>query len=119
MASRNARPSRSSRAVFPGAPPLVGSALGGLRAAGHEIGLGLTQPDRPSGGGLREKPSAVKILAMEHGLPLIQPQSLRDSAVCARIAGATPEVMVVAVEMVKEKEKERLHVAAYADAVHL
>jgi methionyl-tRNA formyltransferase len=56
----------------------------------------LTQPDRPSGRGLRAAPSAVKKLALERGLEVFQPTSLKEEGAIARIAAAHAELLVVA-----------------------
>ena len=56
----------------------------------------LTQPDRPSGRGLRPAPSAVKKVALEHGLEVFQPATLNDPQALARLAAARPEILVVA-----------------------
>ena len=56
----------------------------------------LTQPDRPSGRGLRSAPSAVKRLALERGLSVDQPSSLADPAVCDRVRDAGADFLVVA-----------------------
>lgn len=56
----------------------------------------LTQPDRPAGRGLRPAPSAVKALALRHGLDLYQPASLKDEAALERVAAARPQALVVA-----------------------
>ncbi len=90
--------------VFAGTPAFARQALQALHAAGHRIGLVLTQPDRPAGRGMKLQASAVKQCALDLGLPLAQPRSLRldgkyaDDAQAARAAllAAAPEVMVVA-----------------------
>jgi hypothetical protein len=51
--------------------------LAALADAGHDIPLVLTQPDRPAGRGMKLQPSPVKQEALQRGLPLIQPRSLR------------------------------------------
>jgi methionyl-tRNA formyltransferase len=92
------------RVVFAGTPEFAAAALAALHAAGFEIPLVLTQPDRPAGRGLQLQPSAVKRLALDLGLPLAQPRSLRqdgkfaDAAAAARQAldSAAPDVIVVA-----------------------
>jgi len=92
------------RIVFAGTPEFAALALRALLAAGHEVALVLTQPDRPAGRGLKLQPSAVKQVALAHGLPLAQPRSLRldgkypDDAAQARAAlqQAGAEVAVVA-----------------------
>ena len=92
------------RIAFAGTPEFAAAALQALIAAGHQVALVLTQPDRPAGRGLKLQPSAVKAVATAHGLPLAQPRSLRldgkypDDADAARQAlqAAAPELMVVA-----------------------
>ncbi len=56
----------------------------------------LTQPDRPAGRGLRPAPSAVKTLALQRGLEILQPASLKDEAALERVAAARAQVLVVA-----------------------
>ena len=63
--------------VFAGTPEFAAVALASLLAAGHEVVLVLTQPDRPAGRGLKLQASPVKQLAQQHGLPVAQPRSLR------------------------------------------
>ena len=92
------------RITFAGTPEFAATALAALIGAGHEIVLVLTQPDRPAGRGLKLLPSPVKALALQHGIPVAQPRSLRldgkypDDAAAARAAlqAAGAEVMVVA-----------------------
>ena len=92
------------RAVFAGTPDFAAAALKALLAAGHSVPLVLSQPDRPSGRGLKLLPSPVKALALQHGLAVAQPRSLRldgkfpDDAAAARAAllAANADVMVVA-----------------------
>ena len=91
------------RLVFAGTPEFARTALSSLHHAGHEIALVLTQPDRPAGRGMKLQASAVKQYAIEHGMPVCQPQSLRldgkypDEALAAQeaIAQANAELMVV------------------------
>ena len=92
------------RVIFAGTPEFARVALERLHARGHTIALVLTQPDRPAGRGMKLNPSPVKEFALQHGLPVAQPRSLRldgkypDDAATARqaIADAQAEVMVVA-----------------------
>jgi methionyl-tRNA formyltransferase len=84
------------RIIFAGTPEFAATALGALHAAGHAIGLVLTQPDRPAGRGLQPSPSAVKELALGLGLPVAQPSTLKDAAVASQLAAADADVMVVA-----------------------
>ena len=92
------------RLAFAGTPEFAAVALDAIHAAGHEVVLVLTQPDRPAGRGQHLQPSAVKQRALVHGLALVQPRSLRldgryaEDALAARAAlqQAAPQVMVVA-----------------------
>ena len=90
--------------IFAGTPEFARVALAHLHAAGHEIVLVLSQPDRPAGRGLKLHASAVKQFALDHGMPVAQPSSLRldgkfpDEAAAARavIEAAQADAMVVA-----------------------
>jgi methionyl-tRNA formyltransferase len=82
--------------IFSGTPEFAVPALAALIAAGHDIVLVLTQPDRPAGRGMKLKASPVKQLALKHGLEILQPVSLKDAATQARIASTGADVMVVA-----------------------
>jgi methionyl-tRNA formyltransferase len=82
--------------VFAGTPEFARLTLAGLLGHGHRVALVLTQPDRPSGRGMREAESAVKRLALQHNLQLFQPETLKDPAAQEHIVVARPEVLVVA-----------------------
>jgi len=93
--------------VFAGTPEFAAVALRALLAAGHAVPLVLTQPDRPAGRGMQLQASSVKQVALEHGIAVAQPLSLRtDSrdpqraaeaqAAQARLAALDYDVMVVA-----------------------
>lgn len=84
------------RLVFAGTPAFAAVALEALLAAGHEVALVLTQPDRSAGRGLRPAPSAVKRMALARGLTVYQPASLRASEALAPIAAARADAIVVA-----------------------
>jgi methionyl-tRNA formyltransferase len=84
------------RVVFAGTPEFARQALSALIDAGHSIAAVYTQPDRPAGRGQRLQPSPVKQLALEHGLVVKQPVSLRDVTAQAELAALQAEVMVVA-----------------------
>ncbi|MDO9401248.1 MAG: methionyl-tRNA formyltransferase [Polaromonas sp.] len=92
------------RIIFAGTPEFARVALAQLHAAGFEIPLVLTQPDRPAGRGLKLQASPVKQFALTKGLPVAQPRSLRldgkypDDAAAARVAieAARADAMVVA-----------------------
>ena len=90
--------------AFAGTPEFARAALQALHQAGHELALVLTQPDRPAGRGLKLQTSPVKQWALDHGLALAQPRSLRldgkfaDDARAAQAAlqQAAPQALVVA-----------------------
>jgi methionyl-tRNA formyltransferase len=69
-------------------------ALRALVAAGHEVALVVTQPDRP-GHRLRLTAPAVKVAAAELGLEVFQPEKIRQPEAVARIAAAEPDLIVV------------------------
>ena len=92
------------RVVFAGTPEFAQVALQRLHEAGFTIPLVLTQPDRPAGRGMKLQASPVKQYALDHGMAVAQPRSLRldgrfpDEAAAAREAllAARPDVIVVA-----------------------
>ncbi len=84
------------RLVFAGTPEFAARALAALLEAGHAIPLVLTQPDRPAGRGLEPAAGPVKRLALERGLALHQPPSLREPRALEPIAAVRPEAIVVA-----------------------
>ena len=88
------------RIIFAGTPEFAATALEALLAAGHEIVLVLTQPDRHAGRGMALQASAVKKLAMAQCIPVFQPERLKDPATHEPIRAACveggAELMVVA-----------------------
>lgn len=84
------------RIAFAGTPEFAAVALDALVAAGHDLALVLTQPDRPAGRGMKLRMSPVKELAMRHGLPVYQPGHLKTEEARRPIREAAPEAMVVA-----------------------
>ena len=84
------------RIIFAGTPAFAASALEALIAAGYEIVLVLTQPDRPAGRGLKLLPSAVKKVAHNHKLRVEQQIGLKTPDAHAMIASVSADVMVVA-----------------------
>ncbi len=96
--------SHSLRVVFAGTPEFAGAALAAIDAAGFTVPLVLTQPDRPSGRGMKLQASPVKCYAQTHDLPVAQPPSLRRTgkfpaaaaAVVDRLCETPHDVMVVA-----------------------
>jgi methionyl-tRNA formyltransferase len=92
------------RVGFAGTPEFAATALAAIHAAGHDVPLVLTQPDRPAGRGKKLQASPVKQFTMLHGLPVAQPQGLKldgsyaaDAlAACETLRSARPDVIVVA-----------------------
>jgi methionyl-tRNA formyltransferase len=92
------------RVVFAGTPEFARVALEAIAAAGHDIVLVMSQPDRPAGRGMKLQASPVKQCAVANAWPVAQPRSLRldgkypDEASAARdtLLATRPDVMVVA-----------------------
>jgi methionyl-tRNA formyltransferase len=84
------------RIIFAGTPEFARVALTALHAAGHTVVAVLTQPDRPSGRGMKLMPSAVKQEAIRLGLPVLQPDSLKSVESQEVLRALTADVMVVA-----------------------
>ncbi|RUO69643.1 methionyl-tRNA formyltransferase [Idiomarina ramblicola] len=83
------------RIVFAGTPDFAAQHLQSLIAEAHQIVGVYTQPDRPAGRGKKPQPSAVKKLAIEHQLPVYQPESLKSDESQATLAELNPDIMVV------------------------
>lgn len=83
------------RLVFMGTPAFAVPSLEALLDAGHEIAAVITQPDRPRGRGMRLAPPPVKEKALRYGLPVWQPQRVREAAFIAALARLQPEGIVV------------------------
>lgn len=84
------------RVVFMGTPQFAVPTLEALLAAGHEVALVVTQPDRPVGRGQRLTAPPVATVARSHDLPLMQPSGLRRPEVQEQLAAAAPRAIVVA-----------------------
>ncbi len=94
------------RLVFAGTPEFARVALEALHRAGFEIALILTQPDRPAGRGMKLQASAVKQFALEQGVPVAQPRSLR-------LDGKYPEEAAEAKRQIEAAQADVMIVAAY------
>ncbi len=92
--------------AFAGTPEFAAVALAHLHAAGHEIALVLSQPDRPAGRGMKLQPSPVKQFALAHGMALAQPRSLR-------LDGKHPEDAAAARSALETAQADAMVVAAY------
>ncbi|WP_207060751.1 methionyl-tRNA formyltransferase [Motiliproteus sp. SC1-56] len=83
------------RIVFAGTPAFAAASLDALLNTPHQLVGVYTQPDRPSGRGKKLTPSAVKLRAIEAGLTVFQPQSLKTPEAQAELAALEPDLMVV------------------------
>lgn len=83
------------RLVFMGSPEFAVPTLKRL-IQDHQLAAVVCQPDRPAGRGRKTRPPAVKRLAAADGIPVLQPQRVRDPEAIAAIAALEPEIIVVA-----------------------
>ncbi|MDX1252728.1 MAG: methionyl-tRNA formyltransferase [Gammaproteobacteria bacterium] len=83
------------RIIFAGTPGFALPPLRALLASGHEVCAVYTQPDRPAGRGRKLTASPVKQLALEHGIPVYQPASLKSGEEQERLRALQADVMVV------------------------
>ena len=94
------------RIIFAGTPEFARVALERLHAAGFDIPLVLTQPDRPAGRGMKLQASPVKQFALAHGMAVSQPRSLR-------LDGKFPEDAAAARDAILSAQADAMVVAAY------
>ena len=85
-----------TRVLFAGTPEFALASLRALTGAGIVPVAVLTQPDRPAGRGKRVTASPVKQFALERGIDVLQPATLRDAGAVEAIAAFDPDVLVVA-----------------------
>lgn len=85
----------SLRIAFAGTPQFALPALRALLASRHHVVGVLTQPDRPAGRGRELRASPVKLLALEHAIPVAQPTSLKTPEGRVELHGWAPDLMVV------------------------
>lgn len=85
-----------TRVLFAGTPEFALASLRALTGAGIVPVAVLTQPDRPAGRGKRVTASPVKQFALERGIDVLQPTTLRDAGAVEAIAAFDPDVLVVA-----------------------
>lgn len=84
------------KVAFAGTPEFAADALEAILAAGFDVPLVLTQPDRPAGRGMQLQPSPVKRVALAAGIPVHQPEKLRTPEQQAPLAAVKADVLVVA-----------------------
>lgn len=93
------------RAVFMGTPDIAAEVLKSLLLSRHEIVAVVTQPDRPKGRGRELTKSPVKLVAEEHGIPVLQPEKVKAPEAVAELKALAPEViLVVAFGQILSKE---------------
>ena len=86
---------RNTRIVYMGTPEFSVGPLDALIKSGYKIVGVVTAPDKPSGRGLKMNESAVKKYAVEHGLPLLQPEKLKDETFLSDLAAWKADLFVV------------------------
>ena len=82
--------------VFLGTPDYAATILRALVESGENVSAVITQPDKPKGRGYQLTPPVVKVLAVEKGLPVYQPQTLRDETFMDLLRELDPELIIVA-----------------------
>jgi methionyl-tRNA formyltransferase len=83
------------RIIFAGTPDFAARHLQALLSSKHQVIAVYTQPDRPAGRGQQLQASPVKLLALQHQLPVYQPKSLKKAAALAELAALNADLMVV------------------------
>ncbi len=84
------------RAVFLGTPAFAVPSLEALARAGHEIVAVVAQPDRPAGRGHALREPATKAWGRSRGVPVLQPEKVRDGRLAAELRALRPDVLCVA-----------------------
>ena len=82
------------RLVFMGTPAFAAACLAAVLETEHRVVGVYTKPDTPKNRGMKLIPSEVKTLALAHGLPVFQPISFRDDAVCEELKALRPDLIV-------------------------
>ncbi len=85
----------SFKVLFMGTPDIAAQCLKAVINAGHDVLGVVTQPDKPKGRGYEMAKSAVKIAAQEAGLPVYQPETLRDGSFQPTLDELCPDIIVV------------------------
>jgi methionyl-tRNA formyltransferase len=83
------------RLVFLGTPEFAVPTVEALARAGHQILAVVAQPDRPAGRGQALKAPATKAWALAHGIPVLQPEKVRDGTLASALAALRPDALVV------------------------
>ena len=83
------------RIAYFGTPEFAASQLEAIIGAGYEVALVVTMPDKPAGRGRKIQYSDVKMTAMEHNLPLLQPEKLKDPDFLEQLASYQANLFIV------------------------
>lgn len=89
------KPQQAFRIVFMGTPAFAVPSLEILHNAGYPVLAVVTAPDKPAGRGLKPRPSAVKLFAKQHHIPVLQPVSLKDDDFITSLARHNADIFVV------------------------
>ena len=87
--------SQSLRIVFAGTPDFAARHLAALLSSEHEVIAVYTQPDRPAGRGKKLTASPVKTLALEHDIPVYQPENFKSDEAKQQLADLNADLMIV------------------------
>lgn len=83
------------RIIYFGTPEFAASQLEAILAAGYEVAAVVTMPDKPAGRGRKIQYSEVKKAALEHNLPLLQPEKLKDPQFLEALAAYKANLFIV------------------------
>jgi len=83
------------RIAYFGTPEFAASQLEAILKAGYEVAVVVTMPDKPAGRGQKIQYSDVKKTALEHNLPLLQPEKLKDPAFLEQLASYQANLFIV------------------------
>lgn len=86
---------RKIRIAYFGTPEFAASQLEAILKANYEVAVVVTMPDKPAGRGRQIRYSDVKETAMKHGLPLLQPEKLKDPTFLAQLASYQANLFIV------------------------
>lgn len=81
--------------IFFGTPEIAASQLEAIISAGYDVLAVVTTPDRPAGRGKQMHASEVKECALKHGLPVLQPEKLKDEAFVEQLRSYNADLFVV------------------------
>ena len=83
------------RVVFMGTPDIAATCLKKVIADGYDVVGVYTQPDRPKGRGMKMVYSPVKEVALEHNIPVFQPENFREEETVQQLRDLQPDVVTV------------------------